>query len=92
MNYRQQIDLQRRVAKYVDPKRMIWWFLAVIVPIALALGILIHLHNQMVEVVTPACLLLRGCVALAAFAAGGTIIWGKVFAPAIRKAREEEEA
>jgi len=89
MKYIDTIRLQLRAAKYVHVRRGIGWFLGTVLPATLLLVLLYHLHDVIVEELTPVHLGLRMAVGLVVYSIPLVVVYRKVFLPAIRKAQEE---
>jgi hypothetical protein len=90
--FREKTSLCTKAQRRVSPGRFYRWFLGVNVPIAFLLAMFVVWHNSVVEVVEPRHLILRGVVALVAFAVGGYIFWRKVIGPAAAGVQNENRA
>jgi len=91
MKPKEQIEFWERVGRHVRPRRFIAWFLAINVPIALALSALTGWHNDLVGQPKPFHLLMRAAIASVAFCAGGLLFWHKTFRPGFQAEKERSE-
>ena len=87
-----QIRQQPRIAQHIRPARFFGWFFGVNLPIAVSLSLLIQWHNSVVGQPEAIHLFMRAIVALGAFGIGLSIVYWKVFVPAIRQSRNEKNS
>jgi hypothetical protein len=91
MSFKQAIELNQRVAKYIDRRRFFGWFVGLAVPVTVAMSLFIAWHNDLVGPPQPRHLMLRLAVGSIAYGMIVIIVYWKVFRPAMRKALEEAE-
>jgi hypothetical protein len=72
------IEAMRDAVERVRVGRVLFWFFAINLPIALLLSALIGWHNSVVGSPTSVHLLMRGAVVMFAFAVSGTVFVFKV--------------
>jgi hypothetical protein len=79
-----------RVVRHIKPVRFFGWFVAIFLPIALAMSIFIQWRNAVVGPPQPREVVLRSIIAAIVFFAGGVVHWWFVFRPAFRAASQEK--
>ena len=74
----EQVDEWRRSVQRVGGGRILFWFFAINLPLALVMSALSGWHNSVVGTPTPVHLLVRFIVALLSFAVGGVLFLYKL--------------